>query len=321
MTGDFSLQVHPMLLRWIVQNYAREAAQGGLQKAVGELSRRVGERPLGSLTPTSSDDPARELTATTPRTGPRLAEGEFLPCEAVFIYALGIESGGLVDLLQGAEKSRHAHGVEHAGKLQGQEVVVIESGVGQAAAARATREAIKFYQPRKVIAAGFAGGLTGELRRGHVLIADEIVSASGERLPVDLKVDPQSLAGAKGIHIGPLLTVDRILREPAERRRLAAEHRALACDMETFAVAQVCREQGVPLAAIRIISDAVDDELPPEIEVLLAQKSLAGKLGAATGALLKRFSAAKDLWKLREDALKASDRLAKFLARVLEQLP
>jgi adenosylhomocysteine nucleosidase len=110
------------------------------------------------------------------------------------------------------------------------------------------------------------------------------------------------------------------LRDPAERRSLAEQHQAIACDMETFAIAQVCREQGVPLLAIRIVSDAVDDELPPEIEHLLKQKSLAAKVGAAAGAILKRFSAAKDLWKLREDALKASDRLAKFLVGVVEQL-
>jgi adenosylhomocysteine nucleosidase len=85
-------------------------------------------------------------------------------------------------------------------------------------------------------------------------------------------------------------------------------------------VAEACRNENVPLLAIRVISDAVDDELPPEIEYLLAQKSLAGKLGAATGAFLKRFSAAKDLWRLREDALKASDRLAKFLEGVVKQL-
>src|SRR4029453_4758634 len=95
-------------------------------------------------------------------------------------------------------------------------------------------------------------------------------------------------------------------------RKLAEENEAIAADMETFAVAQKCRELGVPFLGVRIISDAVDDELPPEIENLLAQKSLAGKIGAAAGAVLKRFSAAKDLWKLREDALKASDRLGGF---------
>jgi adenosylhomocysteine nucleosidase len=91
--------------------------------------------------------------------------------------------------------------------------------------------------------------------------------------------------------------------------------------MESFAVVETCRKVGVPCLAIRVISDAVDDELPPEIEHLLKQKSLAGKLGAAAGAVMKRFSAAKDLWKLREDALKASDRLARFSVGVVEQLP
>jgi adenosylhomocysteine nucleosidase len=120
--------------------------------------------------------------------------------------------------------------------------------------------------------------------------------------------------------VGRLLTVDSLLREPAERRLLAEKHGAIAVDMESFAVAEACRASGVAFMAVRIISDAVDDELPPEIEHLLAQKSFAGKLGAATGAILKRFSAAKDLWKLREDALKASDRLAKFLGGIMDQL-
>src|SRR5438067_10389484 len=120
---------------------------------------------------------------------------------------------------------------------------------------------------------------------------------------------------------GRLLSVDSILREAAERRRLAEQHQAIACDMESFAIAETCRDLGVPCLVVRIISDAVDDELPPEIEHLLKQTSLAGKIGAAAGAIMKRLGAARDLWKLREDALKASDRLAKFLARVVSQLP
>jgi adenosylhomocysteine nucleosidase len=238
----------------------------------------------------------------------------------VFIFALSIESGGLADQLKGAETSRHPHGIERAGKLARHEVAIVESGVGQLAAARATAEAIEFYQPKWVISAGFAGGLTENLRRGHVVMADEVADLAGDRLQVDLKLDPESLAGMKGLHVGRLLTVDSILRNPAARRKLAEEHGAIAADMESFAVAQMCRNLGVPFLGIRIISDAVDDELPPEIENLLEQKSLAGKLGAAAGAVLKRFSAAKDLWKLREDALKASDRLAKFLVGVVHQL-
>lgn len=305
-----------MLLRWIIQQYGRDAVEGGMRTVAGELQRSLGRAN------DRQDVGPEDQEQDRPR-GERKAAGdaEFLPCDVVFIFALGVESGGLVDLVRDAETSRHKHGLERAGKLQGKEVVIVEGGVGQTAAARATAEAIQFYQPRQVISAGFAGGLTDAVRRGHIVIGSDVVNAAGECAEVAWKVDSQSLAGSKGIHVGRLLTVDRILREPAERRRLADERGAIACDMETFAVARVCREHGVPMAAIRIVSDAVEDALPPEIEHLLAQKSLAGKLGAATGAILKRFSAAKDLWKLREDALKASDRLAKFLVGMVGQLP
>lgn len=305
-----------MLLRSLVNQYLRDVAEGKLRDVVGGITTSAGRSaPASAERPKPASPPA--VVTETAEQSPR---PEFLSCDVAFIFALGIESGGLVDLLRDSETSRHPHGVERAGKLGGREVAIVEGGVGQKAAGRATAEAIKFYQPKWVVSAGFAGGLNETLRRGQIVMADEVINLAGETIRVDLRLDRESLAATKGLHVGRLLTVDSILREPAERRDLAAKHGSIACDMETFAVAAACRQQGIPFLAIRIISDAVDDELPPEIEHLLKQKSLAGKLGAAAGAMFKRFSAAKDLWKLREDALKASDRLAKFLAGVTQQL-
>lgn len=311
-----------MLLRWLVDQYLRDAAQNKLRDVVTDITNpaRPAERTIAPARVHSKSLPEnREDEAPTE---PRTAEAppEFIPCHAAFLFALSIESGGLTDLLQGAEVSKHPHGVERAGKLADREVVIVEGGVGQRAAGRATAETIKFYKPDWVISAGFAGGLDEKLRRGQILMADEVVNLAGDVLKTDLRLDPASLAATKGLHIGRLLTVDSLIREAAERHALAAQHSALACDMECFAVARVCREQGISFLAVRIISDAVDDELPPEIEHLLKQKSLAGKLGAAAGAIFKRPSAAKDLWNLREDALKASDRLAKFLAGMMQQI-
>ncbi|OHB84476.1 MAG: hypothetical protein A2V98_15340 [Planctomycetes bacterium RBG_16_64_12] len=72
--------------------------------------------------------------------------------------------------------------------------------------------------------------------------------------------------------------------------------------------------------AVRVISDAVDDELPRDVKRLIEQQTRAAKLGAVVGAVWNRPSSVKDLWKLREDALVASDRLAQFLASTIEQL-
>ena len=51
------------------------------------------------------------------------------------------------------------------------------------------------------------------------------------------------------------------------------------------------------------------------------QKTFAAKLGAVTGALLDQPGSVQKLWKMRDDAIKLSDRLAKFTQGVVEQLP
>jgi adenosylhomocysteine nucleosidase len=233
-----------MLLRWLVNQYLRDAAQGKVREVVADIVQapRTGAR---MQTP-PAHEVSTDLAASGPAADAPASAGapEFRPCDVVFVYALGIESGGLVDQLKGTETSRHSHGIERAGKLGRHEVAIVESGVGQQAAARATAEAIKFYQPKWVISAGFAGGLMENLRRGHIVMADEVANLAGERLQVGLKLDQASLAGMKGLHVGRLLTVDSILRNPSERRRLGEQQGAIAADMESFAVAQKCRELG-----------------------------------------------------------------------------
>ncbi len=87
--------------------------------------------------------------------------------------------------------------------------------------------------------------------------------------------------------------------------------------METFAVAEVCAARQVAFSSIRVTNDAADQALPRDVEHLLAQKTAAARLGAALGALLHRPGSAKDMYQLRENALIASGRLAKFLAATL----
>jgi adenosylhomocysteine nucleosidase len=298
-----------MLLRWLVQNYLRDAAEGKVREVIsGVVQREPNQRHAAKDDLTTGDEES--------------ASGEpgIVPCEAAILFGSSLEAGGLIDALKGSETSRHAHGIEHAGKLDGREVVIIESGVGGKAATRAAREVIRFYEPRWVISAGFAAALQEDLRRGHVLMADEVASPAGEKLAIGIKLEPHVAEATRGLHVGRLLTIDNVIRKPAERRQLHEQHQALACDMETFAVAAACRDVGARLISVRLITDGVDDELPPEIEHLLAQKTIAAKIGATAGALLNRFSAAKDLWQLREDAMKGSDRLAKFLRGALAQL-
>jgi adenosylhomocysteine nucleosidase len=151
-------------------------------------------------------------------------------------------------------------------------------------------------------------------------MADRVADLQGNRLVIDLKVDPASLAKTPGVHVGAVLTADRIIRRPEEKRKLGEEHQVLAVDMETYAVAEVCLQEHVRFLAVRVVSDPVEETLPDDVEHLLDQQSGAGRLGAAVGTFWRRPGSVKDVYRLRENALIASDRLAKFLVSTVEQL-
>lgn len=246
--------------------------------------------------------------------------GEAEPCRLGVVFALGIESGGLRDLLDGVVTTR-GHGlVVRRGRLQGRHVALVIAGAGRENAARATEAVISGHQPQWVFSAGFAGGLSPELKRCDILMADRLVDLAGNHLALDLRVDPDSLAAMPGVHVGRLLTADRIIRRPEEKQSLGEQYDAVAVDMESFAVAEVCRHRRIRFLAVRVIHDALHDELPSDVEKLLAQKTRAARLGAATGAIWRRPSSIKDMYQLKENALLASERLAKFLAGMVEQL-
>jgi adenosylhomocysteine nucleosidase len=242
-------------------------------------------------------------------------------CQAAFLFALPEEAGGLVDRLKDAVTTR-AHGFSiHQGRLAGRAVVVAESGVGRQAASRAAEAIISAHRPALFVSTGFAAGLDERLNRGDVMIASEVVVETGEPISLHPHLDAAPVGAPFRIHVGRLLSVDRLVAEPADKRRLGETTGAIALDMETFAVAEVCRGAATPLIAIRIVSDAVGDRLPREVGRLLRQKTLAGKLGALTGAVLSRPSSVKDFYRLKEDALAASDKLADILEAIVRELP
>lgn len=240
-------------------------------------------------------------------------------CNVGLVFALSIEAGGLVDRLSGAIRTEGAGFVAREGGLDSRRIVIVESGVGRERAARATEALILGHKPRWIVSAGFAGALDERLGRGDILMADAIVDPKDRQLAIDFKLQSES-AVSSHLHVGRLLTVDRVIRDPAQKRDLGKRHSALAVDMESMAVAEVCRSEKVRFLSVRVIVDAVDQTLPRDIDLLVKKKSTAGRLGAAAGAILRRPSSIKDMWQLKEDALVASERLAKFLVGVLGQL-
>jgi adenosylhomocysteine nucleosidase len=250
-------------------------------------------------------------------TEPCLLAEEPKPCHVGFVFSLGIESGCLEDLFQGAITVRGSSFRVLEGGLRGRRVALILAGAGQANARHAAEVLIDGHRPGRVVSAGFGGGLSTKLRRNDIVVADRLLSGDGRKLPVELPPALLAATTTPGVHRGTLLTTDRVVRMPSERKALFERTGALAVDMETFAVAEVCAARQVAFSSIRVVNDTADETLPPDVQHLLVQKTNAARLGAALGAVCRRPSSAKDMYQLRENALVASGKLAKFLSEVL----
>jgi len=299
-----------MPLRHVVSSYVKNAAGRKVRQAAVDAARReFAKRQKGEG---EQDQPQPEGEPEGP---------DYPPCDVGVVFALGAEAGGLEDLLGGKIEIRGEELTVRQGELEGRQVAVARSGPGREEAARATECLIDGHAPKWVLSSGFAGGLSPKLARHDLVMVDRLADVEGNRLDLELQVDREWLARTPGVHVGRLLTADRVVRLPDEKRSLGQKHEAVAVDMETFATAEVCRRRKVRFMAIRVISDAVDDELPEDIEKLLRQKTTAGRLGAAVGSIWRRPSSVMVMYRLRENALLASGKLARFLAGVIGGLP
>ncbi|MEA3213781.1 MAG: adenosylhomocysteine nucleosidase [Chthoniobacter sp.] len=142
------------------------------------------------------------------------------------------------------------------GKLGAQEVIVAHTGVGLDAARRKAEALLGAVRPRMLVAAGFAGGLDPRLAVGDLAVATNFSA------PALLERARAIGAGAAGFFEGPLVTSPRPIESAADKAQLALASGALAVDMETSALAAACLSAGIPLLAVRAISDAVGDPLP-----------------------------------------------------------
>ena len=121
--------------------------------------------------------------------------------------------------------------------------------------------------------------------------------------------------------VGVWVTVNRVAKEPTEKHRLAKKFQAIAVEMESYAVADVCRERELPFVAVRSISDTYQQSLPPHLDRVMQQGSATARAGRALGTLMRQPSAAADFCRLYAVAREAADNLARGLVQIAHRLP
>lgn len=172
-------------------------------------------------------------------------------------FALASESSALVRRLQGVR--RHDHLL--SGRIGTRDVTILHTGVGAKACNARLEMLLHKTRPGLVISSGFAGAVSEDLHVGDLILAQNFS-------------DPGLLANAERIlrdrqpRVVKLFTATSIIDSVADRNEIARAADAAAVDMETGAIADVCKIHGVPLLSLRIISDTASQPFPAPPSVL-----------------------------------------------------
>lgn len=242
--------------------------------------------------------------------------------EPAVLFALGRECGPFLREFRPSERFPGAPCWARFCGPSWLSVLVLQTGMGAARSQRAldwllSRPALGNlpYLPKVVLAAGFSGSLHEERRVGDVILATEVVTPTGGSWATTWPGEFPPGDWRPRLHRGRILSVSRLVADPAEKRQLGEGHGALAVDMESSAVAQACVRQSVPFGCVRVISDDLDMPLSPRLVSLLSGSRVAPFRVLAATVRQPRLGA--ELWRLARQTRVAAEQLARALGELL----
>lgn len=182
------------------------------------------------------------------------------------------------------------------GKMDGEEVILLRSGIGKVNAAMSTSILLEKYKPDYVVNTGSAGGYNPDLNVGDVVISSEVrhhdvdVTAFGyeygqvPQLPAAfeaesklVKIAEEAAKEIDGIQVvkGLIATGDSFMNDPKRVEYIQDKFTDLqAVEMEAAAIAQVAHRFGTPFVIIRSLSDIAGKESDVSFEQFLDKAAL-----------------------------------------------
>jgi adenosylhomocysteine nucleosidase len=181
------------------------------------------------------------------------------------------------------------------GSINGQEVVLLQAGIGKVKSTISTQILIDKFDVDMIIFTGLAGGLTPNLKRGDLVVANHVVqydfdlTAFGRRhgeLPdLGRLLEPDAKLvkflcyayddvfadkkEAPRLIVGSICSGDRFITDPRDIAWLQREFGAVATEMEGAAVGYTCLVNDVKFAILRTISDTGGDAATDDFDAYL----------------------------------------------------
>jgi len=229
------------------------------------------------------------------------------------------------------------------GRLAGEEVALMATGDGPAAAAAGLQALLAAVRPRRLLAIGVAGGLTPGLAEGTLVAARQVVGGDGATVTRAPDAAWLAAALAGGAVAGAAVSADRILADPAARqavlgRALPAARAGAAAtagaaaavgavagatpvmiatvDLESVAYARVAAARSLPYLVVRAVLDPAGETLPLDFEACRDGSGRVRNARVVWHALARPRSLGK-LWRLRARVRAAAAALAALAERLV----
>lgn len=160
--------------------------------------------------------------------------------------------------------------------MDGLPVTLVQTGIGRKNAIEATNHLLQSFKIKLLISYGVAGGLKPGINVGDLVIAENVGYSKqsdfeGEDLQIEssfsckddfVELAKQLSSKSEAVsHCGDLLTVDRVIGQAKTKEKIGMQSPFLAVDMESAAVAEVAHERGIEFAALRSVSDSIEDTI------------------------------------------------------------
>ncbi|MBU8878185.1 5'-methylthioadenosine/adenosylhomocysteine nucleosidase [Bacillus sp. FJAT-29790] len=182
------------------------------------------------------------------------------------------------------ESTENVAGMEfYKGTLDGENIVLVQSGVGKVNAAACAQALVDHFGVNYLINSGVAGGINPDLKVGDIVISTDAVqhdvdiTALGEKPGVISRMDTSTFTAdenliqlaeksAEGlgedIHVfkGRIASGDQFIASAEQRAEIIKNFSPFAVEMEGAAIAHVAHLNHVPFVIIRAISDDANGE-------------------------------------------------------------
>lgn len=210
-------------------------------------------------------------------------------------------------------------------ELSGQKCILVTSGMGVQHASEATRKLIETYAPRLLISFGIAGAVDTDLEIGDVVAVESVCrleeDITSPLLPLNhwpdsaLKAASQVLT-RRGVRLITGTAVTTGGSHVFENQLRGIKHPVL--EMETAGIAQVAAEKGIPLFALRAISDGPCAPLPFDPGEMMDKKANL-RLGRIMMALVQKPRIILQLRDLMRNNRIAADNAAVAILAAINQ--